>query len=59
MSEAEAKSSLMAIDDISDELAAIIDWAIAFKHGGDFNLDFKPLEGMSIGSIYELSLIHI
>ena len=53
MNEAEAKSSLMAIDDISDELAAIIDWAIAFKHGGDFNLDFKPLEGMSIGSIYE------
>jgi len=53
MSEAEAKSGLMAIDDVSDELADIIDWAIAFKHGGDFNFDFKPLDGMSIGSIYE------
>ena len=53
MSEAEAKSDLMAIDDVSDELADIIDWAIAFKHGGDINYDFKPLDGMSIGSIYE------
>ena len=53
MSEAETKNDLMAIDDVNDELAEIIDWAIAFKHGGDFNFDFKPLDGMSIGSIYE------
>ena len=53
MSEAEAKSDLIAIDDVNDELADIIDWAIAFKHGGDINYDFKPLDGMSIGSIYE------
>ena len=51
MNEAEAKSDLIAIDDVSDKLSEIIDWAISFKHGGDFNFDFKPLEGMSIGSI--------
>ena len=52
MSEAE-KRNLMAIDDLGDELGDIIDWAIAFKHGGELTQDFKPLEGMSIGSIYE------
>ena len=52
MSEAD-KRNLMAIDDLGDELGDIIDWAIAFKHGGEFSRDFKPLDGMSIGSIYE------
>ena len=52
MSEAN-KRNLMAIDDLGDELGDIIDWAIAFKHGGEFSRDFKPLDGMSIGSIYE------
>ena len=53
MSEVNEKTDLMAIDDVGDELADIIDWAIAFKHGGDLSYDFKPLDGMSIGSIYE------
>ena len=53
MSEADEKTDLMAIDDVGDELSEIIDWAIAFKHGGDLSSDFKPLDGMSIGSIYE------
>ena len=52
MSEAN-KRNLMAIDDLGDELGDIIDWAISFKHGGEFSRDFKPLDGMSIGSIYE------
>lgn len=52
MSEAD-KRNLMAIDDLGDELGDIIDWAIAFKHGGELTRDFKPLDGMSIGSIYE------
>tara|TARA_B100000029_G_scaffold138243_1_gene133201 strand:+ start:3240 stop:4196 length:957 start_codon:yes stop_codon:yes gene_type:complete len=52
MSEAE-KRDLMAIDDLGEDLEGIIDWAIAFKHGGQITQDFKPLDGMSIGSIYE------
>ena len=47
------KRDLLAIDDLADKLGEIIDWAIAFKHGGELTMDFKPLEGMSIGSIYE------
>ncbi len=43
----------MAIDDVSEELSELIAWAIAFKHAGDINYEFKPLDGMSIGSIYE------
>jgi len=47
------KKDLLAIDDIVEDLPDIIDWAIRYKNDTDFNLDFKPLEGMSIGSIYE------
>ena len=47
------KSDLLAIDDFSSELAEIIEWAIRFKNDDGFADDFKPLEGMSIGSIYE------
>ena len=53
MSDSDSKRDLMAIDDVSDELAGLIDWGIDFKHGSDINYDFKPLDGMSIGSIYE------
>ena len=49
----DSKRDLMAIDDVSEELADLIAWAIDFKHGGDINYEFKPLDGMSIGSIYE------
>lgn len=53
MSDSDSKRDLMAIDDVSDQLAGLIDWGIDFKHGSDINYDFKPLDGMSIGSIYE------
>ena len=53
MSDSDSKRDLLAIDDVSDELAGLIDWGIDFKHGSDINYDFKPLDGMSIGSIYE------
>ncbi|HIM14080.1 MAG: ornithine carbamoyltransferase [Candidatus Thalassarchaeum betae] len=49
----DSKRDLMAIDDVSEELSELIAWAIAFKHAGDINYEFKPLDGMSIGSIYE------
>ncbi len=53
MSDSDSKRDLMAIDDVGDELAGLIDWGIDFKHGSDINYDFKPLDGMTIGSIYE------
>ena len=53
MSDYEEKRDLLAIDDFSKELPDLIDWAIKIKNGDDFVDEFKPLEGMSIGSIYE------
>jgi len=47
------KSDLLAIDDFSDRLSEIIDWAIRIKNDEEALYDFKPLDGMSIGSIYE------
>lgn len=44
---------LLAIDDVAEEFESIIDWAIAFKHDSDVAPDFKPFDGLSIGSIYE------
>lgn len=49
----EMKSDLLAIDDLSGKLSEIIDWAIRIKGDGDALYDFKPLDGMSVGSIYE------
>ncbi len=49
----EMKSDLLAIDDLSDRLSEIIDWAIRIKNDEEALYDFKPLDGMSIGSIYE------
>ncbi|HIM64152.1 MAG TPA: ornithine carbamoyltransferase, partial [Candidatus Poseidoniales archaeon] len=37
MSDSDSKRDLMAIDDVSDELAGLIDWGIDFKHGSDIN----------------------
>ena len=62
------KNNLLAIDDLVDDLDDIINWAIRYKNDVSIHQDFKPLDGMSIGSIYEkpstrtrvsLSLIHI
>ena len=47
------KKNLLAIDDLLDDLDGIINWAIRYKNDVSIHQDFKPLEGMSIGSIYE------
>ena len=49
----DSKIDLLAIDDLSDRLSEIIDWAIRIKNDEEALYDFKPLDGMAIGSIYE------
>lgn len=44
---------LLTIDDLADDLESILSWAIAFKGDDEIAPDFKPLDGLSIGSIYE------
>ena len=53
MRETEPKMDLLAIDDFDGELQQLIDWAIRMKNDDGFADSFKPLDGMSIGSIYE------
>ena len=53
MRDNEQKSDLLAIDDVSDKFSEIIDWAIRIKNDDEALYDFKPLEGMTVGSIYE------
>ncbi len=53
MRDNEIKNDLLAIDDISDKFSEIIDWAIRIKNDEEALYDFKPLDGMSVGSIYE------
>ncbi len=48
----EEKIDYISVADFSEVLPDIIDWAIRMKND-DRNLDFKPLSGMTIGSIYE------
>ena len=47
------KRDLMAIDDFQEDLPEIINWAINLKNDDEMSDGFKPLEGMTIGSIYE------
>ena len=47
------KRDLMAIDDFTEDLPEIIKWAINLKNDTEISENFKPLEGMTIGSIYE------
>ncbi len=47
------KKDLMAIDDFREDLPEIINWAINLKNDNEMSDGFKPLEGMTIGSIYE------
>lgn len=49
----EDKIDLLAIDDFQKNLPDLIDWALRIKNGEGLVDEFKPLEGMSIGSIYE------
>ena len=44
---------LLAIDDIADELREVLQWAITFKRDPDIAPEFTPLDGITIGSIYE------
>jgi len=53
MKDNEGKIDLLAIDDLGEKLPALIDWGIRIKNDDEALFDFKPLEGMSIGSIYE------
>ena len=58
MRDNEIKNDLLAIDDISDKFSEIIDWAIRIKNDEEALYDFKPLDGMSVGSIYENCLLY-
>ena len=44
---------LLAIDDLGEDLREILQWAIQFKQDPDTDYDFKPLDELSIGCIYE------
>lgn len=44
---------LLAIDDLGDDFREILEWAIRFKQDPEPDYDFKPLDELSIGSIYE------
>jgi ornithine carbamoyltransferase len=44
---------LLAIDDLADDLRDILEWAIRFKQDPERDYDFKPLDELSIGCIYE------
>ena len=47
------KRDLLSIDDLEDSFSDIIEWALTFKSDTNSHLDFQPLAGMAIGSIYE------
>ncbi len=53
MKDNDQKIDLLAIDDLSEKLSEIIDWAIRIKNDEEALYDFKPLDGMTVGSIYE------
>ena len=47
------KRDLLSIDDLEDSFSDIIEWALTFKSDTNSHIDFQPLAGMAIGSIYE------
>lgn len=53
MNDNKEKFDLLAIDDLAEVLPKLIDWAIRIKNDEEAIFDFKPLDGMTIGSIYE------
>ncbi len=53
MKDNKEKFDLLAIDDLAEVLPKLIDWAIRIKNDEEALFDFKPLDGMTIGSIYE------
>ena len=46
-------NSVLSIDDLSEDLEQILQWAITMKSDEEIAVDFFPLMNMSIGSIYE------
>ena len=44
---------LLAIDDLGDDFRSILEWAIQYKQDPEPDYDFKPLDELSIGCIYE------
>ena len=46
-------NSVLSIDDLSEDLEQILQWAITMKSDEEIAADFFPLMNMSIGSIYE------
>ena len=44
---------LLAIDDLAEDLEAILDWAIMFKQDAEVAPQFTPFDSTTIGSIYE------
>ena len=44
---------LLSIDDLGDDFRSILEWAIQFKQDPEKDYDFKPLDELSIGCIYE------
>ena len=53
MRSADYPRNLLSIDDLEDCFSDVINWAISFKMDEEAQRDFKPLDGMSVGSIYE------
>ncbi|MED5498609.1 MAG: ornithine carbamoyltransferase, partial [Candidatus Thermoplasmatota archaeon] len=49
--------ALLAIDDLGDDLEAVLRWAIEFKRlwksGDEVVLNFMPLDTLTVGCIYE------
>ena len=44
---------LLAIDDLGDDFRSILEWSIQYKQYPEPDYDFKPLDELSIGCIYE------
>ncbi len=44
---------LLSIDDLGDDFRSILKWAIQYKQDPEPDYDFKPLDELSIGCIYE------
>ena len=44
---------LLAIDDLGEDLRSILEWAIQYKQDPEPDYDFRPLDELSIGCIYE------
>ena len=46
-------SHLLTIADLQDDFRDILEWAIRFKQDPEPDYDFRPLDELSVGCIYE------